>query len=82
MEETMISNRETVLKITAGKVEDGFSAEIIAEKEIKSVVWCVKAENGEVLAKGEEESSKISACIKAEEWSAEKPVLYTFCAYN
>ena len=74
----MITEKNTVLKITAGKVNEGFCAEIISDKKISSVNWCVKDTNGEILAKGEEKTGKISACFKAEEWSAEKPVLYTF----
>ena len=74
----MQTEKGTILKITAGKIKDGFSAEIISDKKIKSVAWCVKAENGVISVKGEEKSGKISACFKAEEWSAEKPVLYTF----
>ncbi len=76
----MITEKNTVLKITAGKVENGFTAEIISENEIKSAAWCVKSENGEILAKGEEKTGKVSACFDALAWSAEKPVLYTFCA--
>ena len=76
----MITKNNTVLKITAGKLCDGFNAEIIAENEIKSVVWCVKTENGATSAKGEEKNGKISTCFDAESWSVEKPVLYTFTA--
>lgn len=76
----MITENHTVLKITAGKVEEGFYAKILAEKEIKSIIWCVKDKRGTVLANGAGECAEISAVFNALEWSVEAPVLYTFCA--
>ena len=38
----MITVNNTILKITAGKIADGFKAEITAAKKIRSIKWYVK----------------------------------------
>ncbi len=76
----MITVNNTILKITAGKITDGFKAEITADKNIKSINWSVKDSEGAVKADGTTDSNIISAAFDAEAWSVEKPVLYTFTA--
>lgn len=76
----MITKNNTILKITAGKITDNFKAEIIADKNIKSINWSVKDRVGAVKADGTTESNIISDVFDAEAWSVEKPVLYTFTA--
>lgn len=74
----MITKNNTILKITAGKIADGFRAEITADKNIKSINWSVKDSEGAVKADGTTDSNIISAVFDAETWSVEKAVLYTF----
>lgn len=76
----MITEKHTVLKITAGKAENGFTAEIISDKSIKSIKWSVKDENGDIETEGITENTAICSAFDAEAWSVEKPVLYTFTA--
>ena len=76
----MITEKHTVLKITAGKAENGFTAEIISDKSIKSIKWSVKDENGDIKTEGITENTAICSAFDAEAWSVEKPVLYTFTA--
>lgn len=76
----MITEKHTVLKITAGKAENGFNAEIISDKSIKSIKWSVKDENGDIKTEGITENTAICSAFDAEAWSVEKPVLYTFTA--
>ncbi len=76
----MITVNNTILKITAGKIADGFKAEITADKKIKSINWSVKDFAGDVKADGTTDCNIISAVFDAEAWSVEKPVLYTFTA--
>mgnify|MGYP000325663799 CR=1 FL=1 len=49
----MITEKNTILKITAGKAEDGFSAEIVSENIIERCTWCVRSGDGEHAASGE-----------------------------
>lgn len=78
----MITTKNTVLKITAGKPEDGFSAEIVSENIIEKCAWCVRSGDGEPAASGEAFGSGrrivITSQFAAEMWSAERPVLYSF----
>ena len=78
----MISSKNTVLKITAKKIESGFLAEIISKTVIESCVWYIRDADGEIMASGEivadSERIVISAGIPAEMWSVENPVLYLF----
>lgn len=76
----MVSDNNTILKITAGKTADGFKATFIADKNIASVKWDVKGEKGEVKAEGKSENTTVWATFDAEQWSVEKPVLYIFTA--
>lgn len=76
----MLTENNTILKITAGKIADGFKAEINADKNIKSINWSVKDSEGVVKADGTTDSNIISAVFNAEAWSVEKPVLYIFTA--
>ena len=76
----MITNKNTVLKITAGKAVDGFTAEFCCEKTVKNVKWFVKSQSGKILAEGNSASTVISAAFDADEWSVQCPVLYTFSA--
>ncbi len=75
----MLTENGTILKIKAGKVSDGFSAEIISEKEISEIIWNI-TDNDTVVMKGESESTTVSAILDAKPWSVESPVLYTFNA--
>lgn len=76
----MITVNNTILKITAGKIADGFKAEITAAKKIRSIKWYVKDSVCTVKADGKTDINIISAVFDAEAWSVEKPVLYTFTA--
>ena len=77
----MITSKNTVLKIDAGKVSEGFSAKIISEEPINKISWSVKDRNGIIKANGESMGEKIiSECFDALPWSVESPNLYTFDA--
>ena len=77
----MITQNNTVLKITAGKAENGFNAEIISDKSIKTVKWSVKDAGGTKKAEGISDDGKnICSAFDAEQWSVLKPALYTFTA--
>lgn len=76
----MMTKDNTILKITAGKVSDGFTAEIISRKNISFVEWKVTDTNGDRMIEGLTKCVPVSAIFNAEEWSVEKPVLYTFSA--
>jgi len=75
----MISEKNTILKITAGKAEDGFSAEIVADG-IEKISWTVTNSCGENVLSGKSNSGKICGVFDAQMWSVETPVLYTFSA--
>ena len=75
----MISLKNTILKITAGKPEAGFRAEIIAAG-IKDVSWTVKNSLDENVLAGKSNSGTICGVFDAQMWSVENPVLYTFSA--
>lgn len=75
----MVSSRGTILKITAGKTTDGFTAQLIAQ-EIATISWNVKDSFGTLKAQGQTENAIVQAVFDAEAWSAQKPVLYTFTA--
>lgn len=76
----MITEKGTILKITAGKPEEGVKAEIAAERKIVSCSWQIKDADGEVAAKGEGElldkKVNIFTVFNARMWSVEKPYLY------
>lgn len=76
----MITLKNTILKITAGKITDGFKAEIIADKKITGIKWSVNDSVGFVKADGTDVSNIISAVFDADAWSVETPVLYSFTA--
>ena len=76
----MITEKGTILKLTAEKISEGFKAEITADKSIKNINWNVKNINGEIKSEGNSDSSTVSAIFNAEEWSVNNPVLYTFIA--
>lgn len=73
----MITKSNMVLKITAGKVTEGFKAEILSGREIESISWSV-AEEGKTIKEGKTSDAVITAVFDATQWSVEKPVLYTF----
>ena len=76
----MVTNKNTVLKVFAGKVSEGFKAEIISDREISTVEWKVLNCSGERVIEGVTKKTPVSAIFDAQQWSAEKPVLYTFSA--
>ena len=76
----MVTNNNTILKIIAGKTADGFKAEITSEKNIKNITWNVKDQKGEIKIEAMTTRTPVSAVFDAEQWSVEKPVLYTFTA--
>ena len=77
----MITQNNTVLKIIAGKAENGFNAEIISDKSIKTVKWSVKDAGGTKKAEGISDDGKnICSAFDAEQWSVLRPALYTFTA--
>ncbi len=79
----MITNKETVIKITALYIEDGAKIEIENQcNVIKECSWSIKDETGKILLDGKEsiKGSKISFSAKfnAKAWSVESPNLYRF----
>ena len=76
----MLTNKHTILKITAGKIENGFNAQFISDKSIKNIKWNVTDKNGAVKAEGNTDKATVSACFDANAWSVENPTLYTFTA--
>lgn len=79
----MITNKETVIKITALYIEDGAKIEIEnSGKVIKECTWHIKDETGTILLDGKEnvQGGKIffSAKFSAKAWSVESPNLYCF----
>ena len=77
----MLTQKGTVLKITAGRVSEPMLAEIISEGEIASLAYEVKDASGAVVYRGSasEGGTRVtfSASFDAKAWSAEHPVLYT-----
>jgi len=76
----MLTENKTILKITAGKVSEGFKAEIISENTIKNISWTVCDNAGALQTQGDSTNTTISAIFEAKAWSVEKPELYTFVA--
>lgn len=75
----MITENKTVLKLTALKTTEPFTAEIISEKKIKSILWSVLDNKGNIAANGEEkQNNRITKIFNANAWSIENPYLYTF----
>ena len=78
----MISERNTVLKLTAGRCDEPLCAEICAESAVMEASWRVTDKDGAVMAQGCErprsESFTVYAMFMADAWSAEHPTLYTF----
>ncbi len=77
----MITDRNTIIKITAGKCCEPVCAEIIAEKEISCVSYKITDADGNICCEGAGQadcaSAKIDASFPALEWSPKNPVLYT-----
>ncbi len=77
----MITSKNTVLKITAGKTTSPMTAEIICEKEIISLSYEVFDAEKNTVAKDKVEpnakTAKIEAGFDARPWSASEPYLYT-----
>ncbi len=83
----MITNNNTILKLTALETTKPMNIEIITQKAIASVKWEV-TENGKdmpILACGEETANAETVCFEAnipnvKAWSVENPNLYVFTA--
>ena len=77
----MITLKNTVLRIVAGKVEEGLKIMLSAEKSIASAEYSVSDKSGACLDFGalSINGSDCEAVAKfdAEEWSISSPVLYT-----
>ena len=76
----MITKNNTVLKITAGIITHGLTAQISSDQKIKNVNWNVTDTKDIVKATGVTDTTSISVTFDAEAWSVENPVLYTFTA--
>ncbi len=79
----MKTEKNTILKLTAGKVCEGFKAEINTEANIKKLKWCVKDQSGNKAVEGTEQNVKknslvVTSSFDAKPWSVENPNLYTF----
>lgn len=76
----MITQNNTVLKITAGNVNDPVKVELLAEKEIASITLTIFDQDNVVASASQKASSKneiVSLLVKdAKSWSIEKPNLY------
>lgn len=77
----MITEKNTILKITAGKPQDGVHVEVVSEKRIQTCNWHITNEEGNVLSKGckKENGNRISfgTQFDAGMWSIANPILYT-----
>ena len=77
----MISSKNTVLRIIAGKCDEPFSATVRAEANIKSCAWQVLDKTGLAVASGKELASakelSFKGAFSALAWSVEEPNLYT-----
>ena len=65
----MISSKNTVLRIVAGKVDEPFSVKIMSDKAVKHVAWCVLDASGEEKAAGEAFSESFEGSFSAVAWS-------------
>ena len=81
----MVTEKGTILKITAGKVENGANIQLSAKKEICSCNWCVKKLSGTILQNGETTQNNkeisIQTVFDAKMWSVQTPVIYIFEAH-
>ncbi len=73
----MISPKNTVLRIVAGKVSEPFSVSIKSEAAVKSVAWQVFDKDGACVCEGVSASANFEGSFAALAWSVEKPTLYT-----
>ena len=73
----MITSKNTVLRIVAGKVEEPFSVSIRSEAAVKSVSWSVFDKDGKEQASGAALSADFNGSFAASAWSVENPTLYT-----
>ena len=77
----MITSKNTVLKITAGKTNEPMTAEILSNEAISTATWYVNDRDGVKVADGKCEitshGAALTAAFDAKPWSAEKPYLYT-----
>ena len=73
----MISSKNTVLRIVAGKVSEPFSVKIISDVAVKSVTWQVFDESGAVACEGKASTASFEGSFAASPWSVENPTLYT-----
>ncbi len=76
----MITSKSTVLRISAFKTEEGFSA-VIENTSAAKCTWNVADKDGKILAQGcaqaQDGKINISGKFDALPWSAQSPVLYT-----
>ena len=77
----MVTSKNTVLKITAARLEEPVRAELLSDREILSVEWCVLDKDGVLFVSGKEHPHSITAsfdaAFAAKAWSCEHPALYT-----
>lgn len=80
----MITDKGTILKITALHPENGMEAVLTATEPIAACTWRIEDSRGQILAEGTETAAgktlTFSACFPAELWSVERPVLYRLTA--
>ncbi len=73
----MISSKNTVLRIVAGKVSEPFSVSIKSESAVKSAAWQVFDNDGARVCEGFSNSANFEGSFEAQAWSVECPTLYT-----
>lgn len=80
----MVTDKKTILKITAPSTDEGFNAVIEAEYQIESANFLIKDKNGALLFSGDmsinHSKAEARGVFESEMWSLSSPVLYTFCA--
>jgi len=73
----MISSKNTILRIIAGKVDEPFSVSVRSDADIKNIKWCVTDKDGELVCSGVSENASFKGSFEASAWSVECPTLYT-----
>ena len=73
----MISSKNTVLRIVAGKVSEPFSVSIRSAASVKSVDYKVFDASGDLVCEGISSSASFCDSFNASAWSVENPNLYT-----
>ena len=80
----MITKAGTVLKLTAESVKEGVRAQLFVNNEIVSASFSIYDSDEKFLFSGDmnlqNKTAETIAVFEAEDWSIERPILYTFSA--